>query len=156
MVKIFSFKVTATKNIGGKREIERYEDGILTTIVAGKGKKDERVKLLSNANGTLVRQVDGKVQNKNFEVVKTFSDVSWTDATPKERKHRQNLNGKTVSVVTVIFPNNKVIEKGESVTISAECSPSAATIDWAFREQSGKTMKSSLSTDFFTIERIWR
>ncbi|MDR0724586.1 MAG: hypothetical protein LBF59_01070, partial [Prevotellaceae bacterium] len=100
MVKIFSFKVTANKNIGGKREIERYEDGILTKIVAGKGKKDERVKLFQTANGTLIRKVDGKVQNKEFEVLKSFSDVSWTDATPKERKHKQNLNGKTVSVVT--------------------------------------------------------
>jgi hypothetical protein len=154
MVKFFSFKVTANKNIGGKRETERYEDGILTKIVAGKGKKDERVKLFQIANGTLVRQVDGKVQNKKFEVLKSFSDVSWTDVTPKEKKHKQNLNGKTVSVVTVIFPNNKVIEKGESVTIFAECSPSAATIDKAFREQSGKTLKSSLSTDFVTIERI--
>jgi hypothetical protein len=154
MVKIFNFKVTANKNIGGKREIERYEDGILTKIVAGKGKKDERAKLLQNANGKFVRQINNRnLQNKTFEVLKMCSDVSWTDATPKERKHVQNLNGKMVSVVTVIFPNNKVIEKGESVTISAECSPSAATIDKAFREQSGKELKCSLSTDFFTIER---
>jgi hypothetical protein len=154
MVKFFRFKVTANKNIGGKRETERYEEGILTKIVAGKGKRDERVKLLRNADGTFVRQVGDKVQNKEFEVAKIFSDVSWTDAIPKERKHKQNISGKTVSVVTVSFPNNRVIEKGESVTISSGWSPSATEIEKAFREHLSKELKSSLSTDFFIIKKI--
>ncbi|MDR0681873.1 MAG: hypothetical protein LBG15_08525 [Dysgonamonadaceae bacterium] len=153
MIKFFSFKVTANKNIGGKREVERYEEGILTKIVAGKGKKDDRVKLFRNADGRFVRMVDGKVQNKEFEVSEVFSDVSWIDVTPKERKYKQNISGKIVSVINIKFLNNKVIEKGESVKISSTCSPSAAEIEKAFREQ-GKKSKSSLSTDFFTIERI--
>jgi hypothetical protein len=153
MIKVFNFKVTANKNIGGRRKIERYEDGILTKIVAGKGKRDESVKLLRNADGTFVR-INDKVQNKEFEVLKIFSDVSWIDVTPKERKHKQNISGKIVSVVNIIFPNNKVIEKGESVTISSEYSPSATEIKKAFREQFGKELKSCLSTDFFTITRI--
>jgi hypothetical protein len=154
MEKVFNFRVTANKNIGGKRETERYEDGILTKIVAGKGKRDESVKLLRNTDGTFVRMINGKVQNKEFEVSKIFSDVSWMDVTPKERKHRQNISGKIVSVVNIMFPNNKVIEKDESVTILSEYSPSVAEIMKAFREQSGKESKSSLSANFFTIKRM--
>jgi hypothetical protein len=154
MTKVFSFKVTANKNIGGKREIERYEDGILTRIVSGKGKREESVKLFRNTEGKFVRLIDGKYQNKEFEILGTFSEVSWLDVTPKDRKHKQNINGKTVSVVNIRFPNTKVIEKGESVTISSEYSPSTAKIEKAFREQLDKDLKSSLSTDFFTIKIV--
>lgn len=155
MIKVFSFKVTANKNIGGKREVERYEGNILTKIVSGKGKRDENVKLRQNANGTFVRLVNSKVQNKKFEVLgKVSDDVSWIDVTPKERKHKQNIHGEIVSVVNIILSNNKVIEKGESVTISSEYSPSAAEIANAFRTQMGKELKSSLSTDFFIIKKM--
>jgi hypothetical protein len=153
MGKIYNFKVIANKYIGGKRETERYEEGILTKIVAGKGKKDERVKLLRNTNETFVRLIDDKVQNKEFEVSKIFSDVSWIDATPKDRKRKQNITGKITSVVNITFPNNKIIEKGEQVMISSECSPSAENITRAFREQLGKEIKSNLSTDFFIIKK---
>jgi hypothetical protein len=154
MKKIHSFNVKANKNIGGKREIERYENGVLTKIVAGKGKRDENVKLSQNSTGKFVRLINGKIQNKEFEVLETFPDVSWTDATPKDRKHAEHISGKTVSVVIIRISNSKVIDKNESVTVSSECSPSAFSIGKAFREQLNKELKSNLSTDFFKIEKI--
>jgi hypothetical protein len=154
MVKVFNFKVTANRNIGGKRETERYEEGILTKIVAGKGKRDDRVKLVENTEGKFTRQIKGKVQNKKFEVSKIFSDVSWENVTPKDRKHKQSINGKMVSIVNIKLLNNKVIEKGESVTILSEWSPTAAKIEKAFLENLGKKLKGGLSTDFFKIEKI--
>jgi hypothetical protein len=153
MKKVFSFKVSANKNIGGRREIERYEDEILTRIVSGKGERDERVRLLRDSTEKFFRS-GGKAQNKEFEVLEIFSDVSWTDVTPKDRKHKQYINGKNVSVVNIGFPNAKVIEKGESVTILSECSPSSASIEKAFQEQLGKKTKGNLSTDFFTIIKV--
>jgi hypothetical protein len=154
MRKILNFKVSANKNIGGKRVIERYEKGILTKIVAGKGERDKRVQLLQNPSGSFVRLINDKPQNKVFEVLETFSDISWVDATPKDRKRQQHIKGEPVSVVNIRFPNNKIIERGESVTISAACSPSAATIKKAFREQLDKDIKGNPSTDFFTITKI--
>ena len=158
MIKNYNFKVTAKRNIGGKCETERYEYtandyGILTTIVGGKAQKIADIKL-SNQNGKYVRLINRQICNKQFELAESFSDISWTDATPKERKHRQDISGKTVSVKIIKFPNNKVIEKGESVLILSDSSPSAALITEAFSKQLGKNLKSSLSVDFFTIERI--
>jgi hypothetical protein len=153
MAKVFSFKVTASRNISGKRELERYEDDILTKIVAGKGKKDDSVKLLRSADGEFIRP-GGVVRGKEFEASEVFLDVSWMDATPKERKHSLHINGKKVSVVNLRLRNNKVVEKGESVTILSECSPPAAEIKKAFMEQLGRDVKGSLSTDFFKIEKL--
>jgi hypothetical protein len=101
MVKVYSFKVTASKNIGGQREIERYEDGILTKIVAGKGKKDDSVKLFQNVDGTFIRQVNGKNQNRKFEIVKMFSDISWTEVTPI-----------TSSALKAVSPNSRSTVRG--------------------------------------------
>jgi hypothetical protein len=154
MVKKYKFKVTANHNIGGKSETERYEDGILTKIVAGVGRRIENTKLHSHTDGTFVRMIGGKVQNKSFEVIKTFSDVSLLDVTPKKYRQKEKIEEKQVSVVIIRFPNSKVIDKGESVCIPFECSPSAARISDAFREQLGKTLKSNVSVDFFTIQRV--
>jgi hypothetical protein len=154
MVKESIFKVIANKNIGGKRELERYENGTLVKIIAGKGKKRERAKLSGRTDGEYVRQIDSVVQDKEFEVLEIFSDVSWLDVAPKERKRKQLISDKTVSVVTIRIRNNKVIEKGESVVISSKWSPSAAEIKEAFRIQLGRELKSSPSTDFFKIEKL--
>jgi hypothetical protein len=51
-------------------------------------------------------------------------------------------------------PNNKVIDKDESVLISSEYSPSNIQIAEAYRVQLGKELKSNLSTDFFTIKKV--
>jgi hypothetical protein len=154
MVKKYNFKVSAKHNIGGKSETERYENGILTKIVSGRGRRIENAKLHSRTDSTFVRMIGGKVQNKSFEVIKTFSDVSLLGITLKEYRQKEKTAEKQVSVVIIRFPNSKVIEKGESVFISCECSPSAARISDAFREQLGKTLKSNVSVDFFTIQRI--
>ena len=53
----------------------------------------------------------------------------------------------------IIF-NSKVIDKGESVTINSNVSPSAETIKEAFRSQLGKKVKGNPSTDFFKIQRM--
>ena len=49
----------------------------------------------------------------------------------------------------VKIPNNKVIERGESVVVVSEWSPSRIQIEKAYREQLGKVIKGCLSTDFF-------
>jgi len=54
----------------------------------------------------------------------------------------------------VKIPNNKVIEKGQSVTIASEYSPSRIQIEKAYKEQLGKEIKGGLSTDFFAIEKV--
>jgi hypothetical protein len=163
-----SFKVTANKNIGGKSEIERYEDGILTRIVIkdkkidneGKvinvrqGKRFENNRLLRNSDGSFLRMIDGKAQNKAFEVSRTFSDRSWEGINPRKARPEELNKQKPVSVVLIKIPNNKVIEKGESVMISSEYSPTPAQMEEAFRNQCGKEIKSCLSTDFFTIKKV--
>jgi hypothetical protein len=154
MRKKMTFKVIANRNIGGKSETERYEEGILTKIVAGKGKRINRIKLHQGSNGGFVRMIDDKIQNREFEISNLFNDVSWLDILPKERKEKERTAYKNIAVTIVKIQSRKVIDKGESVIISSESSPSAAIISEAFREQLGKTPKGSLSTDFFTIERI--
>ncbi|MDR0754135.1 MAG: hypothetical protein LBF04_01980 [Prevotellaceae bacterium] len=154
MRKILNFKVTAKRHIGGKRETERYENGILTKIVSGKVRKIENTKLHRTSDGTFVRTIDDRVQDKEFEVSKSFYDVSWLDISPKERKQKEQITLKQVATVIIKFSNNKIIEKGESVIISSKSFPSAVEIGEAFRDQLGKTLKGSLSIDFFTIEKI--
>jgi hypothetical protein len=53
----------------------------------------------------------------------------------------------------VIF-NSKVIDRGESVIIDFDVSPSAKRIEDAFKSQLKKMVKGSISTDFFKIERM--
>ncbi|MDR2773416.1 MAG: hypothetical protein LBC19_01515 [Tannerella sp.] len=154
MRKILNFKVTAKRHIGGKSETERYENGVLTKIVSGKARRIENTTLQRMSDGTFVRMIDNKVRDKKFEVIKSFYDVSWLDVSPKERKQKEQITSKHVATVIIKFANSKVIEKGESVIISSESFLSAAEIEEAFREQLGKTPKSSLSIDFFTIGKI--
>jgi hypothetical protein len=53
----------------------------------------------------------------------------------------------------IIIFNSKVIDKGESVIVQSDVSPSVKTIEEAFKSQLGKTVKVCISTDFFKIER---
>ncbi|MDR2816690.1 MAG: hypothetical protein LBB62_08325 [Proteiniphilum sp.] len=133
------FKVTAARNIGGKRETEKFEDGVLTKRVAGKVKRIENTQLHRNTDGSFVRMIGGKVQDKAFEVLESFTN---------------DIGGSKVSVVVIRFPNSKLIEIGESVQISAETFPSVARIAEAFHEQLGKEVKGCFSTDLFTIKKV--
>jgi hypothetical protein len=53
----------------------------------------------------------------------------------------------------IIIFNSKVIDKGESVIIQSDVSPSVQAIAEAFKSQLGKSVKVCLSTDFFKIEK---
>jgi ribosome recycling factor len=145
-----TFKVTANHYIGGK-SIEIFENNLLfikeieveektngRVVKVKKSLTDSNCQFLKMEDGKLVKMVNGKLKEVAGELIKDF-EVSKND--------------KRVNVKHVRIFNPKVIHKGESVTISAECSPSAKAIEEAFKNQLGRVVKGCLSTDFFTIKK---